>query len=73
MYGIKKIKEILIDKDNNLALVTYVCGYTPTDYFHKLRKIDTDLIEKTFANHLRIERESEMTLKKWDKRWRIQK
>jgi hypothetical protein len=34
MYDIKKIDEILYDKVNNLALVTYSCVYTPIDYFY---------------------------------------
>jgi len=80
MYDVKKINEILIDSDNKIALVSYLCEYTPTDYFYILRDIDKDLIENSpcsfgrtdecFRNGFR-RTTHEITLKKWDKGWRV--
>ena len=74
MFDIKKIDEILYDKVNNLALVTYSYGYIPTDYFFKLREIDKDLIDEstiggshlyTFKTDFGGEKKAEITLKKF--------
>lgn len=66
---VSKINEILVDSKNGVASVKYSVGFTPTEYFNSLKKIDGQLFDD---NYTPVVRKKEISFKKWDNGWRIQ-
>ena len=67
---VKDIKEVLIDKNNNSAVVTVTFGFVPVEPFYSLLCIE----EKCwyFAEKINQIEEKKIKLKKYDKGWRVE-
>ncbi len=71
---IKEIKEILTDEENKTAVVTFVIGFEPIEPFFSTLCVEGKCVRYLANNDCSKDLEEELmkiTLKKYDKGWRV--